>query len=54
VERLDAMAMESIETLDPQKFAAYMSEYKNSICGRNVIGILLNVRVTFDVSVIDF
>lgn len=30
---------------DPKAFAAYQAEYRNTICGRHPIGVLLNVSV---------
>lgn len=35
--------MAAIETGDPAPFAAYMSQYRNTICGRHPIGVLLNM-----------
>ena len=35
--------MEFIEKLDPVGFAEYLKKYKNTICGRHPIGVLLNV-----------
>ena len=31
---------------DPRAFAEYQAEYRNTICGRHPIGVLLNVRLS--------
>ena len=36
--------METITSLDPKAFAAYISDTHNTICGRHPIAVLLNVR----------
>jgi len=41
IEALDRKGMDSIETLNPEKFYAYQKSYKNTICGRHPIGVLL-------------
>eukprot|EP00051_Salpingoeca_urceolata_P027836 m.483509 g.483509 ORF g.483509 m.483509 type:complete len:291 (+) comp22972_c0_seq1:203-1075(+) len=41
IERLDRQGMSLIEGLDPQAFAAYLKKYKNTICGRHPIAVLL-------------
>ncbi|KAL9952452.1 hypothetical protein ACROYT_G039711 [Oculina patagonica] len=42
IEALDRKGMEAIEKLDPGGFAEYLKKYKNTICGRHPIGVLLN------------
>lgn len=32
-----------IEQLDPTSFTNYLKKYRNTICGRHPIGVLLNV-----------
>lgn len=32
-----------IEQLDPPSFSNYIKKYRNTICGRHPIGVLLNV-----------
>lgn len=39
---LDRKGMDAIEKLDPGGFSAYLDKYKNTICGRHPIGVLLN------------
>jgi len=48
IEKLDKMGMESIETMDPNNFGNYMSQYKNTICGRKPISILLSIIDKFN------
>lgn len=38
--------MSIIEQLDPISFTNYLKKYRNTICGRHPIGVLLNVRAT--------
>lgn len=40
---LDELGMRSIETGDPAKFSEYLTAYRNTICGRHPIGVLLNM-----------
>ena len=35
--------MESITSLNPKSFSAYLSDTHNTICGRHPIAVLLNV-----------
>lgn len=35
-----------IEQLDPMSFTNYLKKYRNTICGRHPIGVLLNVSIT--------
>lgn len=35
-----------IEQLDPTSFTNYLKKYRNTICGRHPIGVLLNVSTT--------
>ena len=35
-----------IEQLDPMSFTNYLKKYRNTICGRHPIGVLLNVSTT--------
>jgi len=46
IERLDRMGMDHICTQQPVAFATYIKEWKNTICGRNPIGIYLNAIKT--------
>ena len=39
--------MDVIEKLDPGGFCEYLRKYRNTICGRHPIGVLLNVSVLF-------
>uniref|UniRef100_A0A7S3XLT3 Protein MEMO1 n=1 Tax=Heterosigma akashiwo TaxID=2829 RepID=A0A7S3XLT3_HETAK len=41
IEWLDHKGMELIESLDPEGFIAYLSQYHNTICGRHPITVLL-------------
>lgn len=38
--------MSIIEQLDPMSFTNYLKKYRNTICGRHPIGVLLNVSST--------
>lgn len=53
VQWLDELGMQAIESGDPTQFRSYMAQYKNTICGRHPIGVLLNMlqncRSTFKV-----
>jgi len=42
IEWLDRLGMEKISMQDPGAFAEYLRTYKNTICGRHPIGVLLN------------
>jgi len=42
IEALDRKGMDAIEKLDPRGFSDYLKKYKNTICGRHPIGVLLN------------
>ncbi|CAK8677865.1 protein MEMO1-like [Clavelina lepadiformis] len=42
IEALDDRGMKIIERLDPDEFSSYLSKYKNTICGRHPIGVMLN------------
>ncbi|KAI3362641.1 hypothetical protein L3Q82_001719 [Scortum barcoo] len=46
IEHLDKMGMGIIEQLDPMSFTNYLKKYRNTICGRHPIGVLLNVSTT--------
>lgn len=37
--------MESITSLEPKAFTAYLSDTHNTICGRHPIAVLLNVSI---------
>lgn len=41
ITKLDRMAMDIIETLNPSAFTDYLKKYGNTICGRHPIGVLL-------------
>jgi predicted class III extradiol MEMO1 family dioxygenase len=47
IEKLDRMGMDLIEGKDPAKFATYQKTYKNTICGRHPIAVLLQVKPAF-------
>ncbi|PNW86800.1 hypothetical protein CHLRE_02g096200v5 [Chlamydomonas reinhardtii] len=40
---LDETGMKIIESAEPSKFASYLEQYKNTICGRHPIGVFLNM-----------
>jgi len=42
IQKLDEMAMSTIEELSPAGFTSYLKKYGNTICGRHPIGVLLN------------
>ena len=44
-----SQGMETISSLDPKAFTAYLSDTHNTICGRHPIAVLLNVsaQVTY-------
>ncbi|KAM9804421.1 protein MEMO1 [Neosynchiropus ocellatus] len=42
IEHLDKMGMGIIEQMDPISFTNYLKKYRNTICGRHPIGVLLN------------
>nr|XP_032804521.1 protein MEMO1 isoform X3 [Petromyzon marinus] len=44
IEYIDKMGMDIIEQLDPAAFSSYLKKYRNTICGRHPIGVMLNVR----------
>ncbi|XP_075226694.1 protein MEMO1-like [Lycorma delicatula] len=41
ITKLDRLAMDIIETLNPAAFTDYLKKYANTICGRHPIGVLL-------------
>ncbi|KAF5308864.1 hypothetical protein FQR65_LT00564 [Abscondita terminalis] len=41
IEALDRAGMDIIENLDPSEFTIYLKKFRNTICGRYPIGILL-------------
>jgi AmmeMemoRadiSam system protein B len=43
IEHVDRKGMNAIENLSPAEFTDYLKKYGNTICGRHVIGILLNM-----------
>jgi len=43
IEWLDQEGIKQIETGDPQAFAEYIATYKNTICGRHPIAVLLHM-----------
>lgn len=43
---LSLQGMGIIEQLDPTSFTNYLKKYRNTICGRHPIGVLLNVSAT--------
>lgn len=42
IDDLDHQGMQLIEDINPEGFAAYLKEYKNTICGRHPIAVLLH------------
>lgn len=48
IEKLDKMGMEAIESLSPKAFQDYITSYKNTICGRKPISILLSIINKFN------
>lgn len=47
IEALDHMAMDIIETGDPNAFKQYLLEYENTICGRHPISVFLHVSLIY-------
>mmetsp|Transcript_17146 Transcript_17146/g.37018 ORF Transcript_17146/g.37018 Transcript_17146/m.37018 type:complete len:292 (+) Transcript_17146:150-1025(+) len=43
IQWLDEQGMRAIESGDPAAFTRYQAEYRNTICGRHPIGVLLNM-----------
>lgn len=43
IAKLDKMGMDLIETMDPGDFSSYLKRYRNTICGRHPIAVLLHV-----------
>eukprot|EP01116_Phalansterium_solitarium_P015625 TRINITY_DN346_c0_g1_i3.p3 TRINITY_DN346_c0_g1~~TRINITY_DN346_c0_g1_i3.p3 ORF type:complete len:123 (-),score=31.14 TRINITY_DN346_c0_g1_i3:234-602(-) len=43
IEVLDRRGMEAIESQQPSRFYDYHKTYKNTICGRHPIGVLMNM-----------
>ncbi|CAH8444587.1 unnamed protein product [Schistosoma turkestanicum] len=41
IEKLDYMGLDAIQSLEPKLFIKYLNEYRNTICGRRCIGVLL-------------
>uniref|UniRef100_A0A1B6DXF2 Protein MEMO1 n=1 Tax=Clastoptera arizonana TaxID=38151 RepID=A0A1B6DXF2_9HEMI len=41
ITKLDSLAMDIIETINPISFTEYLKKYGNTICGRHPIGVLL-------------
>ncbi|KAJ6248179.1 protein memo1 [Anaeramoeba flamelloides] len=41
IEKIDRLGMDAIESLIPEKFNNYIDEYRNTICGKHPIGILM-------------
>ncbi|VDN13567.1 unnamed protein product [Dibothriocephalus latus] len=46
IKNLDKMGMDSIETMNPEAFDTYIKKYRNTICGRHPIGVLLHAMNT--------
>jgi AmmeMemoRadiSam system protein B len=42
IEKLDKLGMENITSLQPKAFASYEKQYKNTICGRHPIAVLMH------------
>lgn len=45
IESLDKQGMSMISSLKSKNFKDYLDKYKNTICGRNPILLLMNVRI---------
>lgn len=45
IEQLDKLGMSTIESGDPDQFVKYLKKYKNTICGRHPIWILMNACI---------
>jgi MEMO1 family protein len=43
IKQLDHLGIEAISAMDPEAFQSYMDKYRNTICGRRPISILLHV-----------
>ncbi|VDP17234.1 unnamed protein product [Schistosoma margrebowiei] len=41
IEKLDHLGLNAIRSLKPKSFIKYLEEYRNTICGRRSIGVLL-------------
>eukprot|EP01097_Dermamoeba_algensis_P007013 TRINITY_DN438_c0_g1_i4.p1 TRINITY_DN438_c0_g1~~TRINITY_DN438_c0_g1_i4.p1 ORF type:complete len:291 (+),score=42.16 TRINITY_DN438_c0_g1_i4:81-953(+) len=41
IEELDSKGMKAIETLSTENFLSYLKQYKNTICGRHCVALLL-------------
>ena len=54
IEYIDKLGIECIESLDPYKFNDYLVEFKNTICGRRPISILLCLIQNFKNGFINF
>ncbi|VEL25355.1 unnamed protein product [Protopolystoma xenopodis] len=46
IKALDHTGMQIIESMNPSAFSDYLQDYRNTICGRHPIGILLNAIET--------
>lgn len=44
-DQLFLQGMNLIESLEPSSFTAYLKKYRNTICGRHPILVLLNVCI---------
>lgn len=50
IQKLDTLGMDAISSLDPDVYWNYQKKYKNTICGRNPISILLNVSNSIELT----
>jgi len=41
IQALDEEGVRAIQTQDPARFSEYLAKYKNTICGRHPIGVML-------------
>lgn len=48
IENLDKIGMEAISSMDPEIFNEYISNYKNTICGRKPISVMLSIVSKFN------
>eukprot|EP01118_Nematostelium_gracile_P005440 TRINITY_DN1721_c0_g1_i2.p1 TRINITY_DN1721_c0_g1~~TRINITY_DN1721_c0_g1_i2.p1 ORF type:complete len:208 (-),score=38.71 TRINITY_DN1721_c0_g1_i2:23-646(-) len=58
IEKLDKDGMDAIETKDPAAFQTYQKKFKNTICGRNPISVLLQIiahsKINYDLKFVHY
>ena len=42
IEKLDNLGMKAIESMEGDRFNRYLRQYKNTICGRNSIAVMMD------------